>query len=91
MLTVRTSRTVELTTGVTGVVMPEREDSAAEIWAAMMKPSVVVDEGKLGHQDVYDRPSKDGKVLGTLHGQTQCLEVTETRGTGEDGFFEMDK
>ena len=86
VLTVKASRTVELTTGVTGAVMPEREDSVAEIWAAMMKPSVVVDEGKLGHQDVYDRPSKDGKVLGTLHGQTQCLEVTETRGTGEDGW-----
>ena len=86
VLTVKECRTAELTAGVTGAVMPERGASATEIWAAMMKPSVVVNEGKLGHQNVYDRPSKDGNVLGTLHGQTQCLEVLETQGTGENGW-----
>ena len=86
VLTVKQSRTAEKTVGVTGSVMPEREDSDAEIWTKMMQTSVVVTEGKLGHQNVYDRPSRDGNVLGTLHGQTQCLEVLETRGNGEDAW-----
>ena len=68
---------------VTGNVMPDRTMTDEEIWQYMMMPSVVSTEGILGHQEVYDRPSKDGKVLGTLHGQSQGMEVLEIR---EDGW-----
>lgn len=68
---------------LTGRVMPKREMTDAEIWKIMMMPSVVSTEGKLGHLNVYDRPSKDGKVIGTLHGQSQGMEVLGLR---EDGW-----
>lgn len=68
---------------VTGNIMPDRTMTDNEIWQLMMMPSVVSTEGILGHQEVYDRPSKEGKILGTLHGQSQGVEVLEIR---EDGW-----
>lgn len=72
-----------LTLEVTGTVVPERGMSEEEIWQIMMKPSVVSIEGMLGHQKVYDRPSEDGVTIGTLHGQSQGMEVLEI---GDDGW-----
>lgn len=67
---------------VTGSVLPERGDSDEAIWALMMQPSCVVDLKPVSHQKIFDRPSTDGKSLGTVHGQSQALEVLEIRPDG---------
>ena len=64
----------------TGPVLPERGATDKEIWEMMRKPSVVVDIGPTSHQKVYTDPDNRSKVLGTLHGQTQSLEVFDIRG-----------
>jgi len=64
---------------VTGDIMPGREDSDAEIWEKMTAPATVVDIANISHQRVYSIPDSDGKVLGTLHGQSQALSVLEIR------------
>ena len=46
-----------------------------EIWQFMRQPSVVVDIGFTEHQEVYEAPLTGSGILGTLHGQTQALEV----------------
>ena len=63
----------------TGAILPDRQDSDQQIWEKMMMPSVVVDIGPTSHQKVYRTPDTHSAVLGTLHGQSQCLEVTEIR------------
>ena len=60
---------------VTGTIMPERGMSEKEIWDIMMRPSVVIDIDFFEHQDVFENPDLESRSLGTLHGQTQCLEV----------------
>ena len=67
---------------VTGPVMADRTMSDAEIWEMMMKPSVVVNIDNFKHQEVYTEPDAGSKSLGTLHGQTQALEVFRI----EDGW-----
>lgn len=67
---------------VTGGVMPEAGMSDAEIWDMMQRPSVVVDIDFFRHQDVYAEKDKASGSLGTLHGQTQGLEVFRL----EDGW-----
>ena len=67
---------------LTGDVMPERGDSDETIWAIMMKPSCVVGLKPVSHQKIFDRPSTAGKSLGTVHGQSQALEVLEIRPDG---------
>ncbi len=61
----------------TGRIMPREEDDDGEIWHLMTQPAVVVDIGYTDHQQVYEQPAEDSAVLGTLHGQTQALEVVE--------------
>ena len=61
--------------GITGPILPERGASDAEIWQFMRQPSVVVDIGFTEHQEVYEAPLTGSGILGTLHGQTQALEV----------------
>jgi len=65
---------------VTGGIMPERDSEDSEIWAAMMQPSVVVDIGYTDHQKILAEPDEQAESLGTLHGQTQGLEVIEISG-----------
>ena len=60
--------------------MPDRSMNDAEIWEMMMKPSVVVDIDYFQHQDVYSYPDEISESLGTLHGQTQGLEVIRIDG-----------
>lgn len=60
---------------VTGKIMPETGDSDEEIWKLMMQPAVVIDIDSLDHQHVYDSPDENSASLGTLHGQTQALQV----------------
>ena len=77
ILTVTEQEKAEASVAVTGNIMPERNWTDAEIWRAMMKPAVVVDIDYLEHQEVYEKPNPESTVLGTLHGQTQCLSVFE--------------
>lgn len=67
---------------VTGPVMADRTMTDAEIWERMIKPSVVVNIDNFKHQEVYTEPDASSKSLGTLHGQTQGLEVFRI----EDGW-----
>ena len=60
---------------VTGEIMPDRSMSDSEIWDMMMKPSVVVDIDSFKHQEVYEKPDAGARSLGTLHGQSQGLNV----------------
>ena len=64
----------------TGSIMPTWDMDDAAMWDMMMKPSVVVDIAAVSHQKVYDKPSTNGKALGTLHGQSQGVEVLKVEG-----------
>ena len=66
---------------VTGPVMPPEGADDAVIWEYMMKSSVVVDIDFLKTQDVLASPDAGAVSLGTLHGQTQGVEVLETDGS----------
>ena len=66
--------------GPTGDIMPSGESDDAQIWEAMIRPSVVVDIDYLSHQKVYRDKDPKSAVLGTLHGQTQCVSVLEIDG-----------
>ena len=68
--------------GPTGPVMPSDGMTDDEIWAMAMKPSVVVDIVDTDHERVYAEPSSSSAVLGTLHGQSQGMEVLSV----EDGW-----
>ena len=60
---------------VTGKIIPDEEMTDAEIWQMMQRPSVVIDIDFFKHQKVYKEKDSSSEVLGTLHGQTQALEV----------------
>ena len=64
----------------TGALMPAEGMSDGEIWLLMMKPSVVVDIKNVNHQNVYAEKSTKSRVLGTLHGQSQAVEVLKVLG-----------
>ena len=64
----------------TGSIMPTWDMDDAAMWDMMMKPSVGVDIAAVSHQKVYDKPSTNGKALGTLHGQSQGVEVLKVEG-----------
>ena len=66
---------------VTGAIMPDRDMSDEEIWEMMMKPSVVINIDFFKHQDVYEKQDVKSRSLGTLHGQTQGVQVIEIDGT----------
>ncbi len=73
----------ELALEVTGDSIPAYDDSDEVIWRLMQKPSAVVDIRSVAHQNVYAQPNKESDVLGTLHGQSQAVDVREIR---EDGW-----
>ena len=81
-LTVSETSPEPLPVTVTGPIMADRSMTDAEIWEMMMKPSVVVNIDNFKHQEVYTEPDDSSKSLGTLHGQTQALEVFRI----EDGW-----
>ena len=95
-ITVKAGSAPVLPLAETGKFMPEIDDTDEEIWRLMMQPSAVIDLKATSHQNVYDEPSKSGRVLGTLHGQSQAVNVLDIRGDGwvkisawqhEDGSF----
>ena len=65
---------------VTGEILPDREMSGTELWNLMMKPSVVIDIDSFKHQDVFAEPDPASSSLGTLHGQSQGVEVIRIDG-----------
>ena len=65
----------------TGAVLPEAGASDEEIWTCLRKPRVVVDILNTNHQKVYALPDSKSDVLGTLHGQSQGLEVLAIEGS----------
>lgn len=82
-LTVEEGTAPELPLALTGAVIPAPDATDEEIWALMMQPSAVVGtQGQTGHQNVYSKPDKKSEVLGTLHGQSQGVEIQEISKAG---------
>lgn len=72
---------------LTRIFMPERDMTDAQIWAVMMQPSVVLDVSNTKDVPVRSEPGKGaGEVLGTVHGQSQGLNVLEIR---DDGYAKV--
>lgn len=65
---------------ITGGILAEEGMTEEEIWEKMQQPSVVVDIDNFKHQKVYARKDPKSESLGTLHGQTQALEVIQIEG-----------
>ena len=57
--------------------MPPEDADDETLWKTMMEPGVVVDIDYLDHQNVYAGQDQKSEILGTLHGQTQCVSVFE--------------
>ena len=79
---IRPGSAPEIPLEVTDWFMPTAEDTDAEIWRAMMQPSCVVDLRSVSHQDIYAQPSEDARSLGTIHGQSQAVNVLEILDSG---------
>ena len=62
---------------ITGSVMPDRNDTDERIWEKMIMPATVIDKKATDHQKVYVSPDTKSRVLGTLHGQSQALDIIE--------------
>ena len=69
----------EIPLEITGEIIPDRDANDETIWQMMMKPAAVIDLDPEDHQSVYSEPDTSSRVLGTLHGQTQSLNVMEIR------------
>lgn len=65
---------------VTGEILPDRRMTDQELWELMMKPSVVIDIDSFKHQDVLAEPDPKSRSLGTLHGQSQGVQVIRIDG-----------
>ncbi len=70
----------EVPVAVTGSIMPSWDMDDEALWELMMQPSVVLDITSTNHQKVYEKASSSSTSLGTLHGQSQCLEVLKIEG-----------
>ena len=69
----------ELEVAVSPQIMPERGMTEEEIWAIMQQPSVVADVKQDKHLTIRAGKGK-GKELGTVHGQSQALQVLKIEG-----------
>ena len=78
-LTVKTGSRPLIPLCVTGEIMPDRDDEDDEIWKKMTAPATIVDIRNTAHQTVYEKPDRNSRTLGTLHGQSQALSVLEIR------------
>lgn len=63
-------------------------DSATddELWDWLQRPLTVVDLKSTSHQKLYAEPSTKSKSLGTVHGQSQGVQVLETP---QDGWVKV--
>ena len=81
-LTVREGAPEKPEVAATGAVVPERGMSEEEIWAIMMKPSVVIDDnGTFRRFDLYSTPKITKRTEGTLRCALQGLEVLDIEGS----------
>lgn len=71
---IREGRAPKMELTLTGSLLPEHEQ---DVWEYMMKPLVVVDIPATDHQRLYEKPSGKSKPVGSVHGQSQGLEVVE--------------
>ena len=67
----------EETIYLTGEALPGADDPD-ELLEKLYAPLVAVDIEATDHQKIYEEPSTKSAVLGTVHGQSQGLEVLET-------------
>ncbi len=67
-------------TAVTGPLLPSWDADDKVVWTVMQQPSAVVDIQNTSHQKVYAGPDTRARNLGTLHGQSQCLNVLAVMG-----------
>lgn len=82
-LSVRETTPESPAVSVTGPVLPERGMSDAEIWAVMMKPSVVInDTGSSRRFNLKESPSARSASAGVVCCATQGLEILSL----EDGW-----
>ena len=79
-VTVREGSRPEMPLFVTGSIMPEEGASPEELWALAEQPAVVADVGNTAHLTIYAKQSTASQALGTVHGQSQALEVLELDG-----------
>lgn len=79
-LTVLAGRAPKLTLADTGALLPDAADDAS-VWAAMTTPLAVATAEAMAHQPLYEKPSVKAKVVGTVHGQSQGLEVLQSKGS----------
>ncbi|MBQ8555682.1 MAG: CapA family protein [Clostridia bacterium] len=78
-VTVAEGAAPEYKLAVSPAIMPERGMTDAEIWAIMQQPSVVADVKQANHLTIRAGKGK-GAELGTVHGQSQALQVLELEG-----------
>ena len=65
---------------ITGSIMPQVGMSDWEIWELMKKPSVVANlKEQTNHLNIRNDKGK-GTILGTIHGQSQAVEVIRIEG-----------
>ena len=80
IVTIAESKPPETEVTITGPVMPTPGMTNEELWTLMQQPSVVADlEKPTDHLSVRAKKG-EGKVLGTLHGQSQAVEVINIEG-----------
>ena len=80
IVTVAEGKSPKTAVTITGPVMPTPDMTDEELWALMQQPSVVADlEKQTDHLSVRAKKG-EGKVLGTLHGQSQAVEVIDIEG-----------
>lgn len=80
-LTIAEGKAPTLPVAVTGPVLAQRGMTDAEIWAIMQKPSVVADlKEQTSHLTFRAEKSSKSAALGTLHGQSQGMEVHAIEG-----------
>ena len=57
--------------------LPQDGLTDAELWTWMQRPLTVVDLKSTSHQKLYAEPSTKSKSLGTVHGQSQGVQISQ--------------
>lgn len=67
---------------VSDAYLPSRNATDAELWAWMQQPITVSTLKNLSHQKLYAAPDRRSKSPGTIHGQSQGVQVLEPPANG---------
>ena len=62
--------------------LPQDGLTDAELWTWMQRPLTVVDLKSTSHQKLYAEPSTKSKSLGTVHGQSQGVQILQAPADG---------